>query len=382
MFDFIYSFNYIKEIFNIYSFLCERGLDSTKLNKSNLTILEVFKSLPQYTKEEKEKFEKLYYEQIEKLDLTTSDNLAIFEKEIEKYGKILTNKTYLTNPTIGREEELENLIITLAQEKKSPIIVGASGVGKTSLVEQLAYQIKEDNVPTFLKNKIILEISPSNLVAGCKYVGEFEETMKRLMDVCIRYQPILFIDEIHTIYGTGSSENNKNDMSVMLRYYIDRLNLKVIGTTTEEEYETFFASDSLKRRFEKIIVKEPTEGYLYIIIDKVIDDYLTKNNLSLEKERKEKIIDVLMFLTDKKYRVYNDVVNNPDLVISIIDKAFAYVKAYDEEFISEEHFAKAISLCTRIYPTICDEAINKLKVNSSMSSKKLVRINFNAKKRY
>lgn len=146
--------------------------------------------------------------------------------EFEKYGKVLNKKNYIVSPTIGREKELKNVMITLAQDKKRPLIVGESGVGKTAIVDELAYRIKIGQVPNFLQGKIILEVNPSNVVAGCQYVGMFEENMTKLIQLCEKFDVIVFIDEIHTIYGIGSSTRKDNDMASMLKYYIDRINCK------------------------------------------------------------------------------------------------------------------------------------------------------------
>ena len=105
----------------------------------------------------------------------------------------------------------------------------------------------------FLQGKIILETTASQIVAGCQFVGMFEENMTKFLNLCEKYNVIVFIDEIHTIYGVGSSKGKDNDMAAMLKHYLDRTNLKVIGTTTDKEYDEYFSEDALKRRFEKII---------------------------------------------------------------------------------------------------------------------------------
>lgn len=253
-------------------------------------------------------------------------------------------------------------MITLAQNKKRPLIVGESGVGKTALVEELVYRIKTGQVPRFLQGKIILEVNPAEIVAGREYVGQFEENMTKLMKLCEKYDVIVFIDEIHTIYGIGSTKGKNNDMASMLKHYIDRTNLKVIGTTTEKEYDEFFSNDALKRRFEKIKVQEPTKEILYQIIDKVISDYFITTGISFENDNiKGQIVSIILESTEKGHRVYNDIVNNPDLSISIVDKAFAFAQVYDSEFITVNHFIESFEYCDRIYDFSKSQAIAKLK---------------------
>jgi len=296
-------------------------------------------------------------------------------KEFEKFGTVLNFKKYKSSPAIAREKELENLIITLAQDLVSPILVGDSGVGKSALVHELVYRIKKGEVPSFLKDRIVFEINPGQVVAGCKYVGEFEENMAKCMNLCKKHNVIAFIDEIHTIYGVGSSEGKKYDMAQMLKYYLDRNLFKVIGATTTQEYEEYFTSDALKRRFEKIVIKEPKNEVLYQILDKVLDDYCKNKKVKFEdKEIKKKIIDMLFEVTAKKHRTFDDKVNNPALVISIIDKAFAIPVAFDEKIITPQHFIQSIEFNNRLYESAKENAIKSLnrdKLNNNNKPKVL-----------
>ena len=392
----IYSDDYLDEIEGIYDLLCSNGYDSTKVCCEGRNLLEAMIFQKQYSKKQIESFRKKFevrYSNILKNNQPKKINVQVnpvvtvnktlsdkYILELEKYGTVLNKKNYISSPTIGREKELKNLIVTLAQDKKSPLIVGESGVGKTALVDELAYRIKTKQVPKFLQDKIILEINPSDIVAGCKYVGMFENNMTKLMELCKKLDVIVFIDEIHTIYGIGATESQNNDMASMLKYYIDRSSLKVIGTTTDKEYQNFFSNNSLKRRFEKVTVKEPTEDILYQIVDKVIEDYM-KNRISFENENiKSMIIDIILNATEKSNRIYNDVVNNPDLAISIIDKAFAFARFYDSEFITAEHFIEGFEYCDRIYEFARKQAITNLKnLDTSISNpiQRVLKIDFN-----
>lgn len=383
----IYSDDYLGEVEGIYDLLCSNGYDCTKVCSEGRNLLEAMIFQKQYSEEQiqgfKTKFEKRYSKIKQKAPVvsvtpTLSDEDIL---ELEKYGKILNNKNYIVAPTIGREKELKNLMITLAQDKKRPLIVGESGVGKTSIVDELVYRIRTGQVPGFLQGKIIVEITPGDIVAGCEFVGMFEENMTKVMKLCERLDAIVFIDEIHTIYGTGASLKKNNDMAAMLKHYIDRSNLKVIGTTTEKEYEKYFSNDALKRRFEKITVKEPTEDILYQIVNKVIEDYYVKNGISFENENiRSKIENIILSATEKSYRINNDIVNNPDLAISIVDKAFAFAKVYDSEFITAEHFIEGFECCDRIYESTKKQAIEKLKKLDTSITKpvqKILKIDFN-----
>ncbi len=402
----IYSDDYLGEVEGIYDLLCSNGYDCTKVCSEGRNLLEAMIFQKQYSKKQIESFKKKFEEryskvkqnnQLKEAKPAVANNVSVKQKnpastvtvtlsdrdisELEKYGKILNRKNYVVAPTIGRGKELKNLIITLAQDKKRPLIVGESGVGKTAIVDELAYRIKTGQVSNFLQGKIILEVNPSDIVAGCKYVGMFEDNVTKLMKLCERLDVIVFIDEIHTIYGLGSTVGKNNDMSSMLKHYIDRSNLKVIGTTTEKEYQEFFSDDALKRRFEKIIVKEPNEDILYQIVDKVIGDYYIKSGISFENENiRTQIVNIILNATEKRHRVYNDSVNNPDLAISIVDKAFAFAKVYDSEFITAEHFAEGFEYCDRIYEFTREQAkaeLRKLDTSISKPVQRVLKIDFN-----
>ena len=384
----IESLKYNDSVKEIYSLLCKYGFDSNIVDEDGKSVLDIMdymrRARNKYTEEEVTEFAKIYvkyvgsykasddsYTPITRKKATPSKPLLeapkynlteAKRKQLEEFGRVLNFKKFISSPTIGRDDEVKNLMVTLAQDKKNPIIVGESGVGKTAIAEELAYRIAVGKVPNFLKDKIILEISPNELVAGCQYVGSFEERIGALMKLCEELDIILFIDEIHTMYGVGSTKDKATDMSAMIKHYIDRSDLKIIGTTTEAEYQEFFAHDALKRRFEKIIVKEPEDDVLKLIISKVMDDYCKKSGLSFENEsEKEEIINVIMIATENSHRVYNDKVNNPDLSISIIDKAFAFAKFYDSTHITKEHFMDSFSYCDRIYESSQERAISMLK---------------------
>lgn len=394
----IKSDKYDGSILSLYKILVDLGFDSSALDKEGRNIMEVVANEQgrsgKFSVEEIENIRKIYNQEVDRLGAKTAYERIAKERdfynsssdekveidikkkkeekkglsswqldELEEFGVVLNNKNYISEPVIGREREMEDLMVSLAQDKKSPIIVGESGVGKSALVDELAYLIKNDKVPSFLKNKIVYEVSPGDLVAGCSYVGQFEAKLKKLFEVAKKYEVILFIDEIHTMYGVGTSDKKSTGMQDYVKHFIDRNNgVKFIGTTTEAEYQQFMSGDALKRRFEKIKVCEPDDKTLYRIFNKVIDDYCLKSNLSFNDENeKEEIVRVLMQATSKSHRVYDDRVNNPDLGISIIDKAFAFAKYFDDDSIGKKEFIKSFEYCDRIYDSASEWAISKLK---------------------
>lgn len=298
----------------------------------------------------------------------TSNNLGSivgnnykFESTNKKY-KILTNKIFYTEPIIGRTSELKEIMIALATNNKSPILVGPSGVGKSVIVNELAYLIQNNNVPNFLKNKKIIQLNVSDFILNTKYRGELEERFNKIIDTAKEENAILFIDEIHTIIGAGTSEGDKLNVSEMLKPVLDSEDIKIIGTTTNEEYSNFFKTTALKRRFEKISINEPDDILLSSIIRKTFIDYFNNTNISsLEIENYlDIIIEELIKLTNKKNRTYNDIENNPSLVISIIDKAFAESKLLDNEYLEVDNIIYGINSCNRLYNASKETTINNL----------------------
>lgn len=166
------------------------------------------------------------------------------------------------DPVIGRDEETERLIQTLARKtKNNPVLIGEAGVGKSAVVEGLAAKIVKGEVPETLRGKIIYSLDLGGLVAGTKFRGEFEGRLKSAIDYVKQQRNIiLFIDEIHNLIGVGSSNDSKMDASEMLKPMLSRGEISVIGATTVDEYRKYIEKDqALERRFQPIYVKEPTK---------------------------------------------------------------------------------------------------------------------------
>lgn len=282
-------------------------------------------------------------------------------EELEKYGEILNLKKYASCPTIGREDEVMKLMVSLASDETSPMLIGESGVGKTAIADEIAYRISFGTVPKFLRDRIILEINAETIAEGCVYVGQFEEKINKLMKLVKENDVILLINEIHTIHGPGSTSKKDNDFASIIKKYIDRSGIKIIGTTTKNEYTEYFSQTALKRRFETIMVEEPNDDLLYTILEKVMIDYTVKKSIPIKDENTMyKIIESLIEVTNKKNRKYDDKLCNPALAKTIIDKAFAFALVFEDEYIDEHHFIKAIEWCERIYPTSKEKVIAKL----------------------
>ena len=212
-----------------------------------------------------------------------------------------------------RDKEINEVMeILLRKNKNNPLLIGHAGVGKTAIAYELAHMIKEGNVPDKLKNKEIVLINTSTLIAGTKYRGEFELRVNNLIKEVMKCKNIiLFIDEIHTIVKTGASDGSI-DAANILKPYLARGDIKIIGATTYEEYNEYIKKDSaLVRRFTPVMVNEPSNKDMLTIMDKVKKNYESFYDLKINKNTIKYLIDS----TDK----YLPNLYNPDKCIEVLD---------------------------------------------------------------
>ena len=230
---------------------------------------------------------------------------------LNEFGTVLndeaTDKIYL------RDKEITNIMeVLLRKNKNNPLLIGHAGVGKTALVKELARRIKVGDVPVELKNKKIISVQVSSLISGTKYRGEFEARVNDLIKECIKNKNIiLFIDEIHTIMKTGSSEG-AIDAGNILKPYLCSGDIKIIGATTISEYNEYIKKDqALLRRFTPIMVNEPSLKDMEFILNKVKKSYEEYYKLKINKN----IVNYIICNTDK----YMPNLYNPDKSIEVLD---------------------------------------------------------------
>lgn len=243
--------------------------------------------------------------ELDKPKILSSIGVCLTDKEIDKI--------YL------RDKELDEVMeIFLRKGKNNPLLVGDPGVGKTAIAYELARRIKCGNVPDRLKGKEVYLVSTSSLVSGTKYRGEFEERVNGLINEVIRNgNIILFIDEIHTIMKTGSSEAGVDGANI-LKPYLARNDLKIIGATTKREYDEYLKKDgAFARRFAKVIVNEPSLKDTVTILNKLKKSYEDFYNLKINSN----VIKYLVDLCDK-YLPNN---YNPDKSIDILDTSLSKI---------------------------------------------------------
>ena len=245
---------------------------------------------------------------------------------ISKYGTDLSTaaETGELDPVIGREDETECLIRVLSRRtKNNPCLIGEPGVGKTAIVEGLALRISEGNVPSHLKNKRIVALDIPLMLAGAKYRGDFEERMKNVTEeVSKNPDIILFIDEIHTIVGAGSAEGSI-DAANILKPTLARGKIKVIGATTVSEYRKFIEKDSaLERRFQPILVKEPSPDETERILKGIKEKYEFHHQMEISDSAISAAVKLSVKYIPERFL--------PDKAIDILDEA-ASGKRINEE---------------------------------------------------
>ena len=236
---------------------------------------------------------------------------------LEKYGRDLTAeaKANKLDPVVGRENEIGRIIQILSRRtKNNPCLIGEPGVGKTAIVEAIAWRICEGTVPKTMADKRIFSLDLSGAVAGSKYRGEFEERLKNIIDeVQNSGNIILFIDEIHTIVGAGGAEGSM-DASNILKPSLTKGNLQVIGATTISEFRKYFEKDAaLERRFQPVTVEEPTEEQAVEILKGLKSAYEDFHNVTISDE-------AIRAAVKLSSRYINDR-NLPDKAIDLIDEA-------------------------------------------------------------
>lgn len=215
----------------------------------------------------------------EKSETPTLDQFSRNLNTLAKQGRI--------DPVIGRSDEITRVIQILSRRRKNnPVLIGEPGVGKTAIAEGLAFRITEGNVPEILKEKTVVELDIAGLLAGSKFRGEFEERAKKILGELEKSgrKIILFIDELHTIVGTGAQEGQM-DLSNMLKPSLARGELQVIGATTLNEYKKYIEKDAaLERRFQPVLVNEPTVEQSIEILQGLRDKYEAHHKVKLEPE--------------------------------------------------------------------------------------------------
>ena len=236
------------------------------------------------------------------------------------------------DPVIGRVTELENIALAMGRRNKSNVLlVGDPGVGKTAIAEGLAFNIVKGHVPEFLKDYVVYNLDISSMLAGSKYRGDFEERFKLVLKgLQSKGKTILFIDEAHMISGAGSAGNSANDLANMMKPALSKGNIKVVASTTWEEYRKYFEKDrALMRRFQRITVDEPDNNTTIQILKGIKKYYESHHKVKITDEAIQAAVKLsVKYQSDKKL---------PDKAIDLIDCACSRfnIKLVEERTIGE-----------------------------------------------
>jgi len=241
-------------------------------------------------------------------------------KTLDKYGKNLTElaKQGKIDPVIGREEEISRVMqILIRRTKNNPCLVGDPGVGKTAIAEGLALKIAEDNVPDVIKGKVVYSMEMGSMVAGSKYRGEFEERIKNMLDEAVADpNVILFIDEIHTLVGAGESQGGSMDAANIMKPLLTKNELQIIGATTLDEYSKFIEKDhALERRFQKVLVEEPSIEDAIAIMKGLRSKYEDHHKIHIPDDVLEQSVRLSARYVSDRFL--------PDKAIDLVDEAAA-----------------------------------------------------------
>ncbi len=280
---------------------------------------------------------------------------------IETYGENFNKKSYITNPAIGRDKELKELMLILLTPDKSAILTGKPGVGKTAIVEGLSYLIQTENVPDKLKKYQIIKINTSALLGIDPVTGEAK--IQNLIEELKNYSNlILFIDEIHTLMG---SRGESLDFANMFKPGLDRGDIKVIGATTTEEYERYILRDkAFVRRFQKVVVEEPTREQNIEICMGTLPKIEKRTGVKMEYSNfiKETIMEFLTDITSEYKRIYEIGSRYPDVTLTMIQDAFSYALFDNRNVVNVLDFRKAIENSKHIYQDVINKSLTSFDI--------------------
>ena len=280
------------------------------------------------------------------------------------------------DPLVGREDIIDRTINVLCRRlKNNPVHVGDPGVGKTAIVEGFAQKIAAGEVPDSLKNAVVLRLDMGALVAGTKYRGEFEERLVKLLNAVKKYEnPIIYIDEIHTVVGTGAISGGAMDATSIIKPYLSGGDIKFIGSTTFEEYKKHFEKDrALVRRFARIDVLEPTQDECVKILQGLRSHYENFHSVKYTDEILTQIINLSdkhmndRFLPDKAIDIMDEVgvyarLSKENITSAMVEKIVASAAKVPEKNVSANEYIKLKSLKSNLKKTIFgqEEAIEKV----------------------
>lgn len=270
---------------------------------------------------------------------------------LDRYGTDVTASEFITNPAIGRDEQIKELILILLTPEKSAILIGKPGIGKTAIVEGLAYRLQRNDVPDALKGYTIINIKTASLL-GTMPSGE-SKVQKMIDELKTRDKVILFVDEIHMLIG--ATDSSALDFANIFKEGLGRGSIKVIGATTTEEYERYILRDkAFTRRFQKVDVPEPTREETVKIMLGTLPKFekQTGRKMKYTPFIKERIMTFLVDITSEYKRIFALGSRYPDVCLTLLKQAFSYTVYDNREYMDIFDIRKAIENSKNIYPDV------------------------------
>lgn len=269
---------------------------------------------------------------------------------LERYSDNLTDVTYITNPAVARDDEIKKLILVLLTPEKSAVLVGKPGIGKTAIVEGLAYRIQKGDVPEALEGYTIYRVNTSALI---NTTGEENRVLMLVEELKEKEKVILFIDEIHTLIGNDAQ--GALDLANMFKEGLSRGSIKMIGATTTYEYERYIMRDkAFLRRFEKVDVSEPTEEMTVEILLKTLPKLEKQTGVVLPYTDfiNEKIMKFIVNMTTEFKRVYEISSRYPDIALVILRQCFSNAIYENRKTINFKNIYDAVKTTKAVYPDV------------------------------
>ncbi len=285
---------------------------------------------------------------------------------LEKYGEDYTKKEYITDPAIARDEEIKQAIIILLTPDKSAILVGKPGIGKTAIVEGIAYRIQKGMVPEVLKGMRLIKVNVSSIMGTAVSGGALEQRLEilvREIKEAGKGNLILFIDEVHLLIN--KSAENSMDFANMLKPSLDRGDIKMIGATTTEEYEQYILRDrAFNRRFQKIDIQETNVEDTIKIMMGSYPRYEKQTGVKLNYTDfvRQRIMRFLVEMTTEYNRIYEVAARYPDVCLTILANAFSYALFDNEKEVKMKHIYKAVVNARNVYDDAKKKEIERFKV--------------------
>lgn len=288
-----------------------------------------------------------------------TDTLSI----LARYGEDMTAKTYVTDPAIARDEEIKQSILTLLTPEKSALLVGKPGIGKTAIVEGIAYRIQKNLVPNALQGWSLIKVNITSLVGNVSNgAGETQTKVDALVkEITARDKTILFIDETHLMINKEGGA----DLANLLKPGLDRGTIKMIGATTTEEYEKYILRDrAFLRRFQKIDVAEVDQENCVKILLGTYPKIEKKVGVKLGYQPfiLSKIFKFIVEMTNEYNREYEVASRYPDICLAIVSNAFTYALYDNASTVTIKHFYKAIVNARNIYPDSLKKEVERFKM--------------------